>query len=69
MPAEESTSASANQAATEGIRSKLAGIFAAKKHEIRTAFVILDAVAIVFVIILRVFSCVAHGFDRRRLRE
>ena len=55
MPADESTSASPNQPATAGPPSKSPGILAARKRQLRTAFIVLGALVIVFVIIPRIF--------------
>ena len=55
MPAEESTSASSDQPATAGTPSKSPGILAARKRQLRIAFIFLGALVIVFVIIPRIF--------------
>jgi multidrug resistance efflux pump len=55
LPAEESTSASPNQPATAGTRSKSPAILVARKRRLRIAFIVLGALVIVFVIIPRVF--------------
>jgi membrane fusion protein (multidrug efflux system) len=58
LPAEESTSAPPDQPATAGTPSKSPGILAGRKRRLRIAFIILGALAIVFVIIPRMF----HGW-------
>jgi membrane fusion protein (multidrug efflux system) len=58
MSGEESASGASNQPATAPPQSKLAGIFAGRKRQVRTALIVLGALVIVFVIIPRVF----HAF-------
>jgi len=55
LPVEESTSASPDQPATAGTPSKSPGILAARKRQLRIAFIVLGALVIVFVIIPRIF--------------
>jgi len=55
MSGEESASGASNQPATAPPRSKLAGIFAGRKRQVRTALIVLGALIIVFVIIPWVF--------------
>src|SRR6266404_41139 len=55
VPGEESVSASVTEPATGGIRSKLRGIFAGRKRQLRHAFIVLGAVLLVFVIIPKIF--------------
>jgi membrane fusion protein (multidrug efflux system) len=55
LPAEGSTSASPDQPATAGTPSKSPGILAARKRQLRIAFIVLGALVIVFVIIPRIF--------------
>jgi membrane fusion protein (multidrug efflux system) len=55
MSGEESASGTSNQPATPPPRSKLAGIFAGRKRQVRTALIVLGALVIVFVIIPRIF--------------
>jgi membrane fusion protein, multidrug efflux system len=58
MSGEESASGASNQPATAPPRSKLAGIFAGRKRQVRIGLIVLGALVIIFVIIPRVF----HAF-------
>jgi membrane fusion protein (multidrug efflux system) len=58
MSGEESASGASNQPATAARQSKLAGIFAGRKRQVRVALIVLGALVIIFVIIPRVF----HAF-------
>src|SRR5580704_5723963 len=55
MSGEESASGASNQPATAVPQSKLAGIFAGRKRQVRIALLVLGALVIIFVIIPRVF--------------
>jgi membrane fusion protein (multidrug efflux system) len=55
IPTQESVSASVTEPATGGIRSKLRGIFAGRKRQLRHAFIVLGAVLLVFVIMPKIF--------------
>src|SRR4029077_17992690 len=58
MSGEESASGASNQPATPAPQSKLAGIFAGRKRQVRIALLILGAVAIILFIIPWIF----HAF-------
>jgi membrane fusion protein (multidrug efflux system) len=55
MSGEESASGASNQPAPAAPQSKLAGVFAGRKRQVRTALIVLGALVIVFVIIPRIF--------------
>ena len=55
IPTQDPASAPVTQHATGGIRSKLRGIFAGRKRQLRKAFIVLGAVLLVFVIIPKIF--------------
>ncbi len=58
MSGEESASGASNQPAAAAPQSKLAGIFAGRKRQVRTALIVLGGLVIIVVIIPRVF----HAF-------
>jgi membrane fusion protein, multidrug efflux system len=58
MSGEESASGASNQPATAPPQSKLTGIFAGRKRQVRIALLVLGALVIIFVIIPRIF----HAF-------
>jgi len=66
---EESTSTSTIQPATAGTRSKLTGIFATRKRQLRRPIIVPGAVMIVFVIIPRIvaYNCSASFNLKKKL--
>src|ERR1700726_261264 len=58
MSGEESASRASNQPATAAPQSKLAGIFAGRRRQVRIALIVLGALVIIFLILPRVF----HAF-------